>query len=75
MRRITALVAATAALAGCGGSEQEQNVVEVRGDEYAYVMPDTAQPGWTTIDFTNTGKEPHEFALFRLDGRAGRSPT
>lgn len=69
MRRYSVLVAAVAALAGCGGgnSELERNVVEVRGDEYAYVMPDSAEPGWTTIDFTNTGEEAHEFALFRLD--------
>lgn len=60
-------LAAVLALAGCGGNEAEENVVAVRGDEYAFVMPERAQPGWTTLDFTNTGDEPHEFALFRLD--------
>ena len=62
-----ATLAATAVVAGCGGDGAEENVVEVRADEYAYVMPDGAQPGWMTIDFTNTGEEPHEFALFRLE--------
>lgn len=67
MRTFVALTAVVVA-AGCGGNgDPETNVVEVRGDEYAFVMPEQAQPGWTTIDFTNTGDEPHEFALFRLD--------
>ena len=73
MRRITALVAATAALAGCGGSEQEQNVVGVQGDEYAFVVPGSFDGGWTTIRLENTGKEPHEFALAKLDGERTRA--
>ena len=62
-----AAVAATAALAGCGGSDAEQNVVEVSGNEYAFVMPQSIKGGWTTLRLENTGKEAHEFALVKLD--------
>ena len=47
-------------------TEPEANVVELRGDEYAFVMPETIEGGWTSIRFTNTGDEPHEFALAKL---------
>ena len=68
MRSFIALCGAVLALSACGGSDEpEENTLDVRGDEYAFVMPDQARPGWTTLDFRNTGDEPHEFALFRLD--------
>ena len=73
MRRVSALVAATATLAGCGGGDAEQNVVEIRGDEYAYVMPASIEGGWTTMRLENTGKEAHEFALAKLDGDRTRA--
>jgi hypothetical protein len=69
MRTITIATAACAlALAGCGGSDPEANVVEIRGDEYAFVMPDSIEGGWTTLKLENTGQEPHEFALAKLEG-------
>lgn len=69
MHRLLALSTAAAfAVAGCGGDEHQTNVVEVRGDEYAYVMPATIDGGWTTLRLENTGEEPHEFALARLEG-------
>jgi hypothetical protein len=68
MRSFIGVCGAVLALAACGGSgEPEENAIDVRGDEYAFVMPEQAQPGWTKLDFRNTGDEPHEFALFRLD--------
>jgi plastocyanin len=68
MRKLIGLVAGAFAFSGCGGGDEaDVNVLDVRGDEYAFVMSEQIQPGWTTIDFTNTGAEPHEFALFRLD--------
>jgi hypothetical protein len=69
MRRFT--IAATLsglALAGCGGDEPEANVVDIRGDEYAFVMPDELEGGWTALRLENTGDEPHEFALAKLEG-------
>lgn len=60
--------ACAAALAGCGGSGEDANVVEIEGDEYAFVMPDSIEGGWTTLELRNTGEEPHEFALARLEG-------
>ena len=69
MRKAVAVIAAAAALGGCGGSDEpEENVVEIRGDEYAFVMPSSFDGGWTTLQLTNTGREPHEFALAKLEG-------
>lgn len=68
--RKTWLLAAGAglALAGCGGSDETAApVVEVRGDEYAYVLPERIEGGVVTMRFTNTGEELHEYALARLD--------
>lgn len=71
--RKTWLLAAGLALAGCGGSDEAAPpVVDVRGDEYAYVMPERIQGGVVTMRFTNAGEELHEYALARLDdGRTG----
>ncbi len=77
MRRLLPLLAMLFVLSACGGdaeqdaasptpTEPEANVVELRGDEYAFVMPETIEGGWTSIRFTNTGDEPHEFALAKL---------
>ena len=78
MRRCSALVGTAAAiLAGCGGgdasNQQGSNVVEIQGDEYAFVMPSTLDGGWTTLRLENTGKEPHEFALAKLEGDRTRA--
>jgi hypothetical protein len=54
------------AAAGCGGNASDVNVVEVRGDEYAYLMPERIDGGVVTMEFSNTGKELHEYALARL---------
>ena len=42
------------------------NVVELSGSEYGYLLPEKVQGGWTTFEFANTGREPHEFALAKL---------
>lgn len=70
MRRMWFL-AAGAALAGCGGSDKaEPTVVDVRGDEYAYVLPERIDGGVVTMRFSNTGDEVHEYALARIaDGK------
>lgn len=61
------LAAAALAVAGCGGSDESAApVIEVRGDEYSYVLPDRIQGGVVTMRFTNTGKELHEYALGKL---------
>jgi hypothetical protein len=67
---LVGLSALVLAAAGCGGEEAQPNVVEVRGDEYAYVMADRVRGGVVTMEFTNTGDELHEYALARLaDGK------
>jgi hypothetical protein len=73
MRKLIA-VGAVVLAAGCGGADEHAtNVVEIRGDEYAFVMPKQTEGGWTTMQLTNTGNELHEFAFVRLEG--GRTLT
>ena len=64
---------ATTVLAGCGGGDADENVVDVRGDEYAFVVPTSIEGGWTTLRLQNTGKEAHEFALAKLAGDRTRA--
>jgi hypothetical protein len=66
MRNLILLAATALLLAACGGDDQKTNAVELRGDEYAFVMTETIEGGWTTLEFTNTGEEWHEFALAKL---------
>ena len=63
---VLALVALAAA--GCGGSDNgTAEPVAVEGSEYAYVMPDEIDGGVVAMRFRNSGKEPHEFSLSRID--------
>ncbi len=66
MRTLIPLAAIALLLTACGGNESKTNAVELRGDEYAFVMPERIEGGWTTLDFANTGRESHEFALAKL---------
>ena len=66
MLKLIPLAVTALLLAACGGDDSKTNVVALRGDEYAFVMPETIEGGWTTFDFSNTGREPHEFALAKL---------
>lgn len=68
-------IAAAAGFAACGGSEAEPvlsgaeskpNTVQISGGEYAYVMPDRMQGGVITMEFSNEGKEFHEYSLGRI---------
>jgi hypothetical protein len=68
MRKLIFLVAAPFLFAGCGGEDSGSNAVELSGTEYAYVMPETIEGGWTTMEFANTGDEWHEFALAKIGG-------
>ncbi len=60
--------------AAAAATSRETNAVELRGDEYAYVLPETIEGGWTTLQFDEHGRRVHEFALAKLEA-AGRSPT
>jgi hypothetical protein len=66
MRKVIPFAAAALLLVGCGGDDSKSNAVELRGDEYAFVMPSPIEGGWTTLEFSNTGDEWHEFALAKL---------
>jgi hypothetical protein len=68
MRRAVVLIAPLLALAGCGGSSSMPEAVTIEGGEYAYVVPDEVEGGVVSMRFVNTGDEPHEFALGRIDG-------
>ena len=71
MSKLILLAATMLLLAACGGNDPKTNAVELRGDEYAFVLPETIEGGWTTLELANTGREPHEFALAKLG--AGRT--
>jgi hypothetical protein len=71
MYKLIPLAAIAFLLAACGGNESKTNVVELRGDEYAFVLPEAIEGGWTAFEFANTGREAHEFALAKLG--AGKS--
>ena len=66
MRKLIPLAAMAFLLAACGGDDSKTNAVALRGDEYAFLMPETIEGGWTTLELTNTGDEWHEFALAKL---------
>ena len=71
MRKLIPLAATAFLFAACGGEGSKTNAVEIRGDEYAFTTPETIEGGWTKLEFTNTGREWHEFALTKLG--AGRT--
>jgi hypothetical protein len=66
MRTLIPVAAVAFLLTACGEQTPKTNAVELRGDEYAFVMPETIEGGWTTFEFANTGGEAHEFALAKL---------
>jgi hypothetical protein len=68
MRKLIFLAAAPFLFASCGGEDSNTNAVPLSGSEYAYVMPETIEGGWTTLEFENTGDEFHEFALAKING-------
>lgn len=45
--------------------------VTYNGTEYAFTGPDTVTAGLVTVRLLNTGKEPHQLALVRIDGGKG----
>jgi uncharacterized cupredoxin-like copper-binding protein len=61
------------ALAACGGDEgnggatSNAGVIEVKGAEYAFVMPEQVEGGVVSLEISNVGKELHEYALGRLE--------
>jgi hypothetical protein len=68
MRKLIFLTAVPFLFAACGGEGSTTNAVGLSGNEYAYVMPERIEGGWTTLEFENTGDEFHEFALAKLGG-------
>lgn len=60
------------ALPACGDDAKEKAAdpapppARVEAREYAYVLPKRVEGGITSIEFANTGKQLHEFALGRL---------
>jgi hypothetical protein len=53
-------------LASCGGGGGT-DAVRVEGTEYAYVTPGSIEGGVVSMEFANTGEEPHEYAMGRLE--------
>lgn len=48
-------------------AEAESAAVEVKGAEYAFLMPEKTEGGVVSFRTSNVGKEIHEYALGRLD--------
>jgi uncharacterized cupredoxin-like copper-binding protein len=67
---VTFLVLSTMLFASaCGGNDDggtKNNVVSVKGTEYAFAVPDTVKGGVVTMRVSNIGREFHEYALGRL---------
>jgi hypothetical protein len=75
---VSAVLAAVAA--GCGGNATAQAPtatapapVNVEVSEYHYSMPSVIKGGVVAMHFRNTGTEPHEFGIGRLD--KGHTPA
>lgn len=50
---------------------EKQNVVEVITNTMEFVMADTIQSGWTTLEYTNNSKDPHFFILEKMPDTLG----
>jgi uncharacterized cupredoxin-like copper-binding protein len=65
--RLLVLAPLVMLLAACGsGGNGGTETVRVEGTEYAYVTPASIEGGVVAMEFANTGKELHEFAMGRL---------
>ena len=73
------VIAAVLVLAGCDQAKapapqppesaaRPPAVIELTAMDYAFTSPDTIPGGWVTLRLSNTGKELHHAALYRLDG-------
>jgi hypothetical protein len=60
-------------LISCSGQAGRNASINVSGVDYAFVAPDTVDPGPTTIRFSNRGDHRHELYVVRL--KAGRSAS
>jgi uncharacterized cupredoxin-like copper-binding protein len=61
------LLAGVLPLAACGGGDEAAGAIEVKGAEYAFVMPDEVEGRVVSFKTSNIGSELHEYALGRLD--------
>jgi hypothetical protein len=56
-------------ISACGGDDgggTKNNLVSLKGTEYAFALPDKIEGGVVTMKVSNIGKEFHEYALGRL---------
>jgi hypothetical protein len=74
--RVALLCALPIGLLACGDDDEQASTtgtpkaapaVRVEGREYAFVMPDRIKGGVVAMDFSNPGRELHEYSLSRLD--------
>jgi uncharacterized cupredoxin-like copper-binding protein len=70
--RAVVLLTVLLALAACGGDDGNEaadnaGAIEVKGAEYAFVMPEQVEGSVVSLEISNIGKELHEYALGRLE--------
>lgn len=73
--RVALLCLLSVVLVACGNDDEDTGApeqgqaapVRVEGRDYAFVMPDRIQGGVVAMDFSNPGRELHEYSLSRLD--------
>lgn len=73
--RVVLLCALPVGLLACGDDDERASTtskpkvpaVRVEGRDYAFVMPDRITGGVVAMDFSNPGRELHEYSLSRLD--------
>ncbi|MBB6099838.1 plastocyanin [Deinobacterium chartae] len=62
---LTAAVLAAPALAH-DGHDHGLSVLRIEGKDHSYSNPAAVQPGWTRVEFRNTGQEAHHVQIIRL---------
>ena len=65
-RALVVALAPLLLLLGASGGNGGSKSGRVEGTEYAFVTPSTIDGGVVSMEFANTGEEPHEFAMGRL---------
>jgi len=77
MQRVLGMVFMAAALASCGGSaaggsadgpdDAQSFTIEIVADDFSFAVPEVVPAGQVEISLENTGKQPHQALIYRLN--------